>query len=311
MFYNVENYFDTINNPLTQDEFTPNDVYEWTHERFIKKRNAIARVITDINVENLPDIIGLCEIENYYVLQQLINSTTLRRYDYSILHHDSPDTRGIDVALLYNNKRLYLLDSLFFLMGNEELNKQKREILYAKALIDERDTVHIFVSHFPSKRDGARKTAPLRMSAAQALRKAADSILMYQSQANILMMGDFNDTYKSETLTQGLQVNFSYTNISNTKLYNVSALLAEAGDGSIKYRNRWQLVDMFLVSGNLLNPNSDLYCKPSDTGIFMADHLLEYVPAANSYRPKATYRWINYIGGYSDHLPIYMKIYRK
>ena len=160
LFYNVENYFDTINNPHTQDQFTPDDIYEWTAERFIKKRNSIAQAISATDSINLPDLIGLCEIENHFVLQQLINSSHMSNHNYSILHHDSPDVRGIDVALLYKKERFNIIDSAFFLMGNHTGNQQKREILYAKGIICNNDTLHIFVNHFPSKKDGVKKTAP-------------------------------------------------------------------------------------------------------------------------------------------------------
>ena len=115
MFYNVENYFDTIYNPLKQDDFTPDDIYEWTHERFVKKRNGITQVIMAIDGDNPPPcLIGLCEVENRFVLQQLIDSTQLNEYDYCILHNDSPDVRGIDVALLYKRSCFRLIDSSFF-----------------------------------------------------------------------------------------------------------------------------------------------------------------------------------------------------
>lgn len=311
MFYNVENYFDTINNPNAQDDFTPDDIYEWTHERFVKKRNAIAQVIMAVNNGGVPpDIIGLCEVENRFVLHQLVNNTVLKNYGYSILHHNSHDIRGIDVALLYRHKQFRLLDSAFLPMGYGVVNIQSREILYAKGLVNNTDTLHLFVCHFPSKRSGATKTAPLRMAAAQALRKSIDSLLIKNNQANILAMGDFNDTFNSHTLKDGLGAvyNIDSAKIVNNKIYNITAGLAKAAEGSTKYRNRWQLVDMFLVSGNMLNSQSQLYSSLKDVSIFKADFLLEYVAASNSYRPKPTYRWVNYIGGYSDHLPVLMRI---
>ena len=148
------------------------------------------------------------------------------------------------------------------------------------------------------------------MAAAIAVRSKADSILAAYSKSNILIMGDLNDTYNSKTLTVGLKVRNDYADVCNTALYNLSASLAKAGKGSIKYRNRWQLVDMFLVSGNLLDTASKPYCTPDDVSIYDADFLIEYMPASNTYRPKPTYRWINYIGGYSDHLPVLMIIYK-
>ena len=124
-------------------------------------------------------------------------------------------------------------------------------------------------------------------------------------------MGDFNDTYNSKMLTEVLRVNNELSNIQNEELYNLSSLLAKKGEGSIKYRNRWQLVDMFIISGNMLKPSSNLYCSPNDIMVIKADFLLEYVPTNNNYRPKPTFRWIKYIGGYSDHLPILMQLHIK
>lgn len=310
LFYNVENYFDTINNPHTIDEFTPDDIYEWTSERYITKRNNIAEVILAAHSNSFPpDLIGLCEVENRQVLDDLINNTPLKSYGYSILHNNSPDARGIDVALLYKKERFVINDSAFFLMGHAELNKTKREILYAKGIVNGQDTLHVFVTHFPSKRDGVTKTHPLRQSAAQQLRYVTDSILLETPNANIVIMGDFNDTYKSKIFTDDLCTHNFYNNPVSCNLYNLSAQLAQLGEGSIKYRNRWQLVDMFIVSGNLLNRSSAMFCNPDNVKIIKHDFLLEYMPAKNTYRPKPTYRWINYIGGYSDHLPVSLTLY--
>lgn len=306
MFYNVENFFDTEDDYETQDdEFLPVGFYRWTPAKLEKKRADIAKVIEAIGC---PAIVGLCEVENRFVLEQLARQTALSKHGYAILHHDSPDSRGIDVALLYLPQHFRLIDSAFFRVNIE---KKTREILYAKGILEHVDTLHIFVSHWSSKLGGEDKTEPYRMEAARTLRSKIDSILHGNPSANIIAIGDFNDLPNSKPLLEGLQARLNIDSLHHNSLYNLAALAAKKGEGSSKYKGRWQPVDMILCSPGMLSTDNALYCNPIDFTIFKADFLLEEDKTYPGVKPKRTLAGPRYIGGVSDHLPVYIDIRHK
>lgn len=304
MFYNVENYFDTEDDYETDDDdFLPVGFYRWTQAKFEKKRDDIAKVIEAIGNGTAPALVGLCEVENRYVLEQLVRYTSLNKYGYSILHQDSPDPRGIDVALLYLPQYFRLLDSAFFSI---DIEKMTREILYAKGLLNNIDTLHIFVNHWSSKTGGEKVTEPYRMKAAQVLRCKTDSILRNNQEANIFVMGDFNDFYNSKPVQEELKTAGNIDSLKENDLYNLSTWLAEQGEGTSKYRGKWQLVDMMLCSPNMVRSNSKLYCNPFGFNIFKADFLLEEDKTYSGLKPKRTLIGPRYNGGTSDHLPVFI-----
>lgn len=304
IFYNVENYFDSQKDSITaDDEFTPEGKNRWTRKRFIQKRNSLYKALVGVSEGVMPDLIGLAEIENYYVLRQLTQETPLSYYKYSIVHHNSPDPRGIDVALLYRSDKFKLLSKRFY-----EISKtlKTREILYVKGLVG-KDTLHVFVNHWPSKRGGTKKSDPKRKMAAEVLRNCVDSLFNLNSKANICLMGDFNDYADSAPITKGLKASSDFSNIQENQIYNLSFHLEEKGEGSIRFKNRWELIDLFFVSGNLLNPNNRLYTDRSKIKILKNDFLLES-QADLGVRPKRTFLGPKYNGGISDHLPIQLII---
>jgi len=309
MFYNVENLFDPLNDPLTlDDDFTPEGSYRWTWNRLRAKQDGIAKVIIAAGAGDAPLLIGLCEVENRLVLNRLLDETPLARWNYGIVHRDSPDPRGIDVALLYRKDYFSILSERFYKVYYESGRANTREILYAKGVWDGLDTLHVFVNHWPSKLDGAQRTEPRRMRAAETLRVVVDSIFATNSRANIVIMGDFNDTPDSSPITAGLRALPFFDNLCLMCLYNLMLPLAQRGEGSLKYRGVWELVDLFFVSGNLLNKQEPIYIDPEEVIIFREPFLLERDERYMGEQPKRTYIGRRYHGGVSDHLPVLMKI---
>ena len=309
MFYNVENLFDPEDDPHTQDnDFTPSGKNAWTWTRLAKKRNSIAKTIIAVGEGNAPALVGLCEVENRLVLKHLVERTPLSKIGYGIVHHDSPDPRGIDVALLYRTDRFKVLYAGFYKVTYASGSSQTREILYAQGLYACCDTLHVLVNHWPSKLGGEKQSMPKRMAAAQCAKSIADSILQASPAANIILMGDFNDTPESKPLAEGLQALPPHGNPSADSLYNLMLPLAERGEGSLRYRGHWELIDQFIVSGRLLQPEATLQCLPHDVKVFKAPFLLEDDEKYLGEKPFRTYQGPAYQGGVSDHLPVVLPI---
>jgi endonuclease/exonuclease/phosphatase family metal-dependent hydrolase len=264
-------------------------------QRFIRKRNNIYKTIVAAGKGKIPQVIGLCEVENRWVLQQLTEQTPLSKYNYGIVHYDSPDSRGIDVALLY------LRDSFEIIASHaHKVGIKTRDILYVKGKTVANDTMHFFVNHWPSKWGGAI-SEDNRMIVAKVLKRLADSIFNENINANVCVMGDFND-YPDSKPIKTLDVKPLDANEGNGYLYNMSLHLQNDSQGSIKFQNRWELIDLFFVSGNLLFNKTGLTCSASSIEIFKADFLIHNAGEGES--PKRTYRGPVYVGGFSDHFPV-------
>jgi len=310
MFYNVENFFDPVDDPNTQDDdFTPTGKKRWTWGRLAKKRNDIAKTIIAAGDGNTPVLVGLAEVENYLVLKQLVEQTPLAKIGYNIVHHDSPDPRGIEVALLYRNDRFKLLHQHFYKLTLPSGSNQTREILYAKGTLDSRDTLHILVNHWPSKIGNARQSLARRMTAARKAKAICDSIFGTNPAANIIVMGDFNDGPESIPVLKGLEALPPDTLIVGNRLYNLMLPLARRGEGSYKYKTEWELIDLFFVSGNLM-PSAGNRISYKDAYVFKADFLLEDDKKYHGKRPFRTYDGMKYLGGVSDHLPAVLIVTR-
>lgn len=311
-FYNVENLFDPQNDSLKNDEdFTPEGQLRWTYKRYWRKQHNLARVFAEVGQGLLPEIIGLCEIENRRVLEDLCQKTGLEKFGYQIIHYDSPDQRGIDVGLLYKpawfrpitHRPLRVSmpdDSLFF----------TRDILYVSGLADHRDTLHIFINHWPSRRGGRQASESKRLRAAAVLRQAIDSIQKNSPEANIVIMGDFNDYPYNKSLYEILYARWPSNNPGSTSLYNLS-LVAEkhSATGTHKFAGHWGTLDQIIVSGALLRGNSGLFTTAADAHICNAPFLLIDEKNKLGQLPFRTYAGFNYQGGFSDHLPVYLDLY--
>jgi len=306
VFYNVENLFDPEKDPEKNDDaFTPSGFYRWTYKRFYKKLNDIAKVVLAINDWEPPDIIGLAEIENANVLKKLCYNTGLKAYRYRYVHYDSPDTRGIDVALLFRSDRVKIVESFpVAVVFPFEPNTKNRDILYTKALIAE-DTLHLFVNHWTSRFGGHGATIPKRNYYAQILRHKVDSLLRINPNAYIIIMGDLNDYPTDESITIYLQAKNYDLDAESGTLFNLMApLVAGKNRGTHKSQEFWGCLDQFIVSKSMLISGSRWQVENKSAIIFDAPFLLTDDEKYGGVRTFRTYLGPKYLGGYSDHLPI-------
>ncbi|MCL2290324.1 MAG: endonuclease [Bacteroidetes bacterium] len=305
-FYNVENLFDPEKDPDKNDEaFTPTGFYRWTYKRFYKKLNDIAKVFLAMNAWEPPDIIGLAEIENANVLKKLCYTTGLKAYRYRYVHYDSPDARGIDVALLYRKDRIQIIESYPVpVVFPFEPTAKNRDILYAKALMAKEDTLHLFVNHWTSRFGGHGATIPKRNYYAQVLRKQVDSLLFINSNAYIIIMGDFNDYPTDESMLTYLQAKKYENETTEGTLFNLMFPLLGKNRGTHKSQEFWGCLDQFIVSKSLLNNENKWQVENREAIIFDAPFLLTVDEKYGGVKTFRTYMGPKYLGGYSDHLPV-------
>jgi predicted extracellular nuclease len=304
-FYNVENLFDTEKDSVKNDgAFTPEGFYHWTNKRFYKKINDIAKVFLAINGWEPPDIIGLAEIENANVLKKLCYNTGIKAYNYRYIRYDSPDSRGIGVALIYRKDRIEIIDSYPVpVVFPFEHTSKNRDILYVKTVIAI-DTLHFFVNHWTSRFGGEGATIPKRNYYAQLLRFKVDSLLLLNTNAQIIIMGDFNDYPTDESMLKYLQAK----NYKNEKeqgiLFNLMFPFVEKNMGTHKTQEFWGCLDQFIVSKSLLTGNNGRQVENNEALIFDAPFLLINDEKYGGVKTFRTYLGPKYLGGYSDHLPI-------
>ncbi|MDD4032622.1 MAG: endonuclease [Bacteroidales bacterium] len=306
LFYNVENLFDTRQDSLTKDEdFLPEGTNRWTYTRYTDKLNKIFKVIVAAGGREAPEIVGLCEVENRLVLEDLLRKTPLDKAKYKIVHRDSPDPRGIDVALLYRPEKFTLLHWEFIPITHANgMIAQTREMIYTKGLLSNQDTLHVFVCHWPSKLNGAA-SEKLRNRAAERLRSKTDSLLRVNPASKILIGGDLNDAPESPTIQQHL-----LAQSFNELLINLSAPDKD-GTGTYSYQGQWDLIDQIIVSKPLTKTSNPTHISAAGYQIFSRAFLLEYSEKALVTRPFRTYRGPMYLGGYSDHLPVFTDLVLK
>jgi hypothetical protein len=303
MFYNVENLFNPNEDSITSDdEYQPGGMRGWTYNRLKRKQINIAKVVLAVGGWDPPELVGVCEVEDYSVLYGLTNDTPLKNFGYKIVHRNSPDPRGIDVALLYRPDKFKVLFSCpFSIRFPFDTASRTRDILYVKGIACKRDTVNIFVNHWPSKFGGAMTTIPKRKYVASVLRNLSDSLLADNPNANILIMGDLNDSPHDESVSKVLRAKMDSTNLAPNDLYN---MLAGVGlswkKGTIKFREEWETIDHIIVSKPLLS-----HTTPHGMQIFDAPFLLQDDEVWFGKKPFRTYYGAKYIGGFSDHLPVF------
>ncbi len=307
MFYNVENLFDTFDDPaVNDDEFAPGKEKNWTDYRYDQKLNNIAKTIIALGGWEPPDIIGLCETENFQVILDLTVQTPLRNYGYRIIHENSADQRGIDNALLYLPEKLDRISHETIDITTGE-NSSSRDILYVQFAFQKKDTIHVYVNHWPSRYGGKEATADKRKLAARRLRSAIDTLMTGDLDAKVFIMGDFNDEPGDLAIHDFLGVQSIQDEISPVQLYNLSYADYRSGKGTLVYKeidNEWYLFDQMIVSGNLLRGRG-LLTVGTKNHIFITDWLLK------NDKPGRTYQGPIYLGGFSDHLPIFIDLYYK
>jgi endonuclease/exonuclease/phosphatase family metal-dependent hydrolase len=309
MFYNVENLFDTEDDPKKNDnEFTPKGFRSWTNKRYYAKLNNLAKVITSVGQWDTPALIGLCEVENDKVLKDLTAYSLLKKMEYRYILNESDDRRGIDVALLYQRKQFkYLHHQAISIHFPDNRRKKTRDVLHVTGQVITGDTLDVFVCHFPSRRGGALESEPDRIYVASVVREKSDSLMRVRRNANILIMGDFNDEPSDRSISKTLKAKAIPSNPDKKDLYNLFLSIQETGTiGSYKYGRQWNFLDQIIVSGNLLNHNNRFHLLPKSVTIFQAPFLLIEDKSYGGKRPKKTYHGRKYEGGYSDHLPVYV-----
>jgi len=313
LFYNVENLFDTKDDPATRDEeFLPLGERFWTAKRLNSKLIRIAQVIAEVGEWNPPALIGLCEVENQYVIEKLLSDTYLVNSNYQVIHKESPDPRGIDVALLYRENFFSPISFLSLEVNDPEDKSYKtREILYVRGLSGG-DTLHVFVNHWPSKYGGVAGSEQKRFLAAKLLRTCCDSIFLNNSEAKILIMGDFNDNPSDPSLAEVLKASPPEKEFSQADvLYNLAYPLWQDGKGSHKYQAHWGMLDQMIVSGALLkSKHGGIFTKPGAFTLFTAPFLLEPDPTHLGEKPNRTYMGFKYHNGFSDHLPVFLDLWK-
>lgn len=305
MFYNVENLFDIYDDTLTDDEeFLPGGLRRWNYKRYNTKINSLYKTIIAAGEWEPPAIVAFCEIENRRVLEDLIIKTNLSKYKYDIVHEDSPDERGIDVALIYRKEQVEVIGySYLKTMTVTGTEFRTRDILYTVFLINN-DTIHLFVNHWPSRRGGVLAGQPQRMKVAAMLREKVDSLnSKYHGKARIIITGDFNATPDDEVmsiLTENTGKNSSF-------MLNLSESLPP-GSGTYRYKGTWEIIDQVIVSDQLLNKRSAIFTDHDKLRIFGPGFLLKKDLNYPGLSPNSTYYGYRYQGGYSDHLPVLLDL---
>lgn len=302
-FYNLENLFDTKDDPKTLDkDFLPNSEKHWTKKRYEKKIFKLGTAISNIGFANTgkaPVILGVAEVENKAVLEDLIKTKNLINKNYGIVHYDSPDERGIDVGLLYQKEYFTVThsESIVVLVDNEYGERDyTRDILWVTGNLNNEE-IHILVNHWPSRRDGAESTSYKRVVAAKKNREIIDQITAKNPEAKIIVMGDFNDDHSNESIKKHLvQHDF----------YNPMEQLHTRYRGTLNYKSQWNLFDQIIFSNNF-HKFEKLTHSFSEANIF-DESFLKIYKGRYKGNPFRTYAGKRYQGGYSDHFPVYVQL---
>ncbi len=309
MFYNVENLFDTEDDPHKLDnEFLPESDKHWTPDKYWEKQRHIAKVILNLGQWYTPALVGMAEIENRKVLEDMVGQQALRNLNYGIVHEESPDRRGIDVALIYRTDIFHPIHHhaypVRFPFAPRSLT---RDILYVKGTVG-RDTLHVFVNHWPSRRGGAEASEPKRIRAAQVLRTIVDSLFRADYNPQIIIMGDFNDDPDNVSILDTLQTHTEVPVTGPEELFNPMYRMKKTGEGSLKYRGTWNLFDQLIISGSLLDDEGRIRTSDTLVHIYRAPWLLTEDTRYPGNIPFRTYAGLRYLGGFSDHLPVFIDL---
>ncbi len=316
-FYNVENLFDTENDPITyDDDRTPDGKDHWTEEIYQDKVKKMAKVISEIGskvTNNAPALIGLAEIENRKTVEALANDSQLLDKDYGIAHFDSPDRRGIDVALMYQKAlfkptNISKHELLIYNDNNPDKRVYTRDQLLVSGLLDG-DMIHVIVNHWPSRSGGEARSRKKRMAAAALNMKLIDSLQSDDPYAKIITMGDLNDDPNSPSVRKVLKASGKREKVKDKMLYNPMEPMFKKGIGTLAYRDGWNLFDQIIVSAPLLEKDFSSY-RFYKAGIYNENYLSNPKGRYKGY-PYRSFANGGYTGGYSDHFPVYVYLIRE
>ncbi len=304
-FYNVENLFDTNYDPRNNDEdFTPDGEKRWDEDRYQTKLERIVDAFSEF--EQPPMLLGLVEIENRNVLKDLSKTGDFNAINYGIAHYDSPDRRGIDVALLYDEDVFSVISSSKLrIKMDDDPDFATRDILYVEGELAGGVKTHVFVNHWSSRREGQYETQPRRIEAAHTLREKVDEILEKDPDANIIILGDFNDHPDDKSLQTVLRAKESGFE-GEGDLINLLFDEHTRGEGTAVFQGDWAVLDQIIVSQAIYDGKSGLSIQGKDAEIIKKEELLFTNRSTGEQKPNATFGGNKYYGGYSDHLPVYI-----
>jgi predicted extracellular nuclease len=307
MSYNVENFLDYRHDSLTT---VSADLNGWNATRYFRKRDNIAKVIVAVGRWDPPALVALCEVQNRRVLDDLALYSSLRRLRYKIAHFESPDPRGIDVALLYRPQFFQpYLEKPIRIRFAGDIHRRTRDILYVAGKLCNGDTLHVFVNHFPSRLGGELESEGSRLEVAGILRRQVDSLFSGNPQANILIMGDFNDYPDNKSMSRVLGAQPDDIPVKEKTLYNLCYSIHKEGRiGTYKHASQWGMLDQVIVSAHLQNRYASVSVSGSAAHVFDAPFLLENDVKGFGKQPFRAYLGPKYHGGFSDHLPVYLDL---
>lgn len=310
-FYNLENLHDTIfdadTNKIMQDDYTPKGDKQWSSERYHHKLTNLSKVIADMASDVAPEgvvILGVAEVENKNVLEDLVKEQNIASRNYQVVHYDSPDKRGIDVGLIYNPIYFTVQSSKSFpLKMPTDSNFFTRDQLLVSGLLNG-ELIHVIVAHLPSRSGGEKKSAPKRIAAAQLGRAIIDSLLNDDPNAKIVYMGDLNDDPTNVSVKKHINTVDKPELVTDKLMYNPMEPFYKKGIGTLAYRDTWNLFDQLIVSPALVGKDYSSY-KFYNAKVFNKNYLKQTSGQYAGY-PFRTHAGGAYAGGYSDHFPVYL-----
>jgi len=315
-FYNLENLFDTINDPIKFDDYSPiMELKTNRGEAYRRKITNMARVIAEIGKDvthNTPAILGVCEVENKDVLEDIVNDSTLLEKNYGIVHYDSPDSRGIDVALLYQKSLFMPISSSAHELKIYDTQTQKQITTRDQLLVSgklEGDLIHIIVNHWPSRRGGEARSRPKRVAAAQLNKRILDSLQAQDPYAKVIIMGDLNDDPTNPSVKNVLKAKRKRKKVDFKGLYNPFEKFYRDGLGTTAYRDNWSLFDQIIVSKTLLEKDYTSF-RYYQAGIFNKNYLITPRGKYKGY-PFRSWNDSGFSNGFSDHFPVYIYLIKE
>ena len=333
-FYNFENLFDTINNPNNDEEWLPEGLQRWTSEKYKKKLENLSTVLMQIGKndkqQDAPSLIGGCEIENRNVLEDLVKHPNIIKYDYGIVHFDSPDKRGIDVALLYQKKHFKPTSSinipLIIYRGNnnekdketeeDKIDKDKIEIAYDNRVYTrdillvtgflDGEEINVLVNHWPSRSGGEKKSSPFREAAGRLAKKTMDSIYNKNPNAKIILMGDLNDGSYNKSVKVGIGAKLKKSEVQQFGIFNPFEQMFKDGNSTLFYRDSGDIFDQIMVSEALVKEDFSTY-QYWKSGIYNKPFMIQKFGRYAGYPLRHSENEI----GYSDHFPVYIYLVKE
>ncbi|MEM9718579.1 MAG: endonuclease/exonuclease/phosphatase family protein [Bacteroidota bacterium] len=307
-FYNIENLFDTQDNPNKIDEdFLPEGRYQWTSDKYQQKLQQLSTAIGAMGKAG-PHVLGLAEVENATVVEELLNESNPALRKYEIIHEESPDARGIDVALAYDPVVfIYSSHKIIPYSLPEDPAYTSRDLLLVGGTIGS-EPIYFMVNHWPSRREGQKESEIRRTRAAALARIAVDSLMNIDPEANIILMGDFNDDPTNKSISQVLRGEGNWEDLSSEELYNPMEQLHDPNsEGTLTYRGKWNLFDQILLSEELTSPKNALVYQKGSATIFSKELTVGFGRGSANPR-RAVFRGKFDPEGYSDHFPVYVRL---